>query len=68
MASAYRSWRWLQRVLLFILPNKMDLARERYFVVQNSYRGRALFGDVRGILLAHAVRADEAGMSAAWRG
>ena len=21
MASAYRSWRWLQRVLLFTLPN-----------------------------------------------
>ena len=31
---------------LFALPNKMDLARDQYFVVQNIYRGWALFGIV----------------------
>jgi hypothetical protein len=38
---------------LFALPNKIDLAREQYFVVQNIYRGWALFGIVLfGALLA----------------
>jgi hypothetical protein len=31
---------------LFALPNKIDLAHDQYFVVQNIYRGWALFGIV----------------------
>lgn len=31
---------------LFALPNKIDLARDDYFIVQNIYRGWALFGVV----------------------
>lgn len=31
---------------LFALPNKIDLVRDQYFVVQNIYRGWALFGIV----------------------
>jgi hypothetical protein len=84
MTSAYRAWRWLQRVLLSTLPNKMALARDRYFVVQNIYRGRALFGIVLfGVRIANPVlalqlrdrgtpllphRAFGPGMSATWRG
>ena len=38
---------------LFALPNKIDLARDQYFVVQNIYRGWALFGVVLfGALIA----------------
>jgi hypothetical protein len=43
---------------LFALPNKMDLARDQYFVVQNIYRGWALFGIVLfGALFANLVLA-----------
>jgi Domain of unknown function (DUF1772) len=39
---------------LFTLPNKMDLAQEQYFIVQNIYRGWALLGIVWiGALLAN---------------
>ena len=39
---------------LFTLPNKIDLAQEQYFIVQNIYRGWALFGIVWiGALLAN---------------
>jgi hypothetical protein len=31
---------------LFELPNKIDLTQEHYFIVQNIYRGWALFGIV----------------------
>src|SRR5262245_46885161 len=31
---------------LFALPNKIGLAQEQYFIVQNIYRGWALFGAV----------------------
>jgi hypothetical protein len=38
---------------LFALPNKIGLAQEQYFIVQNIYRGWALFGIVLfGALLA----------------
>ena len=30
----------------FELPNKIDLAQDHYFIVQNTYRGWALFGIV----------------------
>jgi len=39
---------------LFTLLNKIDLAQEQYFIVQNIYRGWALFGIVWiGALLAN---------------
>ena len=39
---------------LFTLPNKIDLAHEQYFIVQNIYRGWALLGIVWiGALLAN---------------
>jgi hypothetical protein len=39
---------------LFALPNKIGLAQEQYFIVQNIYRGWALFGIVwSGALLAN---------------
>lgn len=39
---------------LFALPNKIGLAQEQYFIVQNIYRGWALFGIVWiGALLAN---------------
>ena len=39
---------------LFTLPDKIDLAQEQYFIVQNIYRGWALFGIVCiGALLAN---------------
>ena len=39
---------------LFTLLNKMDLAQEQYFILQNIYRGWALFGIVWiGALLAN---------------
>lgn len=38
---------------LFELPNKIDLPQEEYFIVQNIYRGWALFGVVLiGALIA----------------
>jgi hypothetical protein len=41
---------------LFELPNKIGLAQEQYFIVQNIYRGWALFGIVLiGALLANLV-------------
>ena len=43
---------------LFALPNKIDLAQDQYFVVQNIYRGWALFGIVLcGALIANLVLA-----------
>jgi hypothetical protein len=43
---------------LFALPNKIDLARDQYFVVQNIYRGWALFGIVLfGALIANLALA-----------
>ena len=39
---------------LFALPNKIGLAAEQYFIVQNIYRGWALFG----IVLAGALVAN----------
>jgi len=43
---------------LFTLPNKIDLARDQYFVVQNIYRGWALFGIVLfGALIASLAHA-----------
>ena len=43
---------------LFALPNKIDLARDQYFVVQNIYRGWALFGVVLfGALIANLALA-----------
>ena len=43
---------------LFELPNKIDLAQEEYFVVQNIYRGWALFGIVLfGALAANVALA-----------
>ena len=43
---------------LFALPNKIGLAPEPYFIVQNIYRGWALFGIVWfGALIATAVLA-----------
>jgi len=43
---------------LFALPNKIDLARDQYFVVQNIYRGWALFGIVLfGALIANLAHA-----------
>jgi len=38
------------------LPNKIDLAQDQYFIVQNVYRGWALFGIVLvGALIANLV-------------
>jgi hypothetical protein len=37
---------------LFALPNKITLAQDQYFVVQNMYRGWALFGIVLFAALA----------------
>jgi hypothetical protein len=38
---------------LFALPNKMGLAADQYFIVQNIYRGWSLFGTVLlGALIA----------------
>lgn len=43
---------------LFALLNKIDLGAEQYFIVQNIYRGWALFGIVLlGALLANLVLA-----------
>jgi hypothetical protein len=43
---------------LFVLANKINLAQEQYFIVQNIYRGWALFGIVWiGALLANFVLA-----------
>ncbi len=43
---------------LFALPNKIGLAHEQYFIVQNIYRGWALFGIVLiGALIASLVLA-----------
>jgi hypothetical protein len=43
---------------LFALPNKIGLAQDQYFVVQNIYRGWALFGIVLfGALIANLVLA-----------
>ena len=43
---------------LFELPNKIDLPREEYFVVQGIYRGWALFGVVLiGALVANLALA-----------
>ena len=43
---------------LFELPNKIGLSQEQYFVVQNIYRGWALFGFVlMGALLANLILA-----------
>ncbi len=43
---------------LFALPNKIDLAQTNYFIVQNIYRGWALFGVVMiGAVLANLVLA-----------
>src|SRR5262249_47391547 len=37
---------------LFAFPNKIDLTQEHYFIVQNIYRGWALFGIVLFAALA----------------
>ncbi len=43
---------------LFALPNKIGLAQEQYFIVQNIYRGWALFGAVLlGALIANLLLA-----------
>jgi hypothetical protein len=43
---------------LFALPNKIGLAAEQYFIVQNIYRGWALFGIVLfGALIANLALA-----------
>ena len=43
---------------LFALPNKIELAHDQYFVVQNIYRGWALFGIVLfGALFANLALA-----------
>jgi len=43
---------------LFELPNKIGLAQDQYFIVQNIYRGWALFGFVlSGALIANLVLA-----------
>jgi hypothetical protein len=43
---------------LFALPNKIGLAAEQYFIVQNIYRGWALFGIVLvGALVANLALA-----------
>jgi hypothetical protein len=43
---------------LFALPNKIGLAQDQYFVVQNIYRGWALFGIVLfGALIANLALA-----------
>ena len=43
---------------LFALPNKIGLAQEQYFIVQNIYRGWALFGIVLfGALFANMALA-----------
>jgi hypothetical protein len=43
---------------LFTLPNKIGLAQEQYFIVQNIYRGWALFGAVwLGALIANLLLA-----------
>jgi hypothetical protein len=43
---------------LFALPNKIGLAQDQYFVVQNIYRGWALIGIVLfGTLIANLVLA-----------
>ena len=43
---------------LFALPNKIDLAQTDYFIVQNIYRGWALFGVVMiGAVLANLALA-----------
>jgi hypothetical protein len=44
---------------LFALPNKIGLAQDQYFVVQNIYRGWALFGIVLfGALIAKSCTRD----------
>jgi hypothetical protein len=48
---------------LFELPNKIDLHENDYFIVQNIYRGWALFG----IVLFGALGANLALAFAAWR-
>ena len=41
---------------LFALPNKMGLAADQYFIVQNIYRGWSLFGTVLlGALIANTT-------------
>src|SRR5258707_15170833 len=43
---------------LFALPNKINLAAEQYFIVQNIYRGWSLFGIVlAGALVANLALA-----------
>jgi hypothetical protein len=43
---------------LFALPNKINLAAEQYFIVQNTYRGWSLFGIVLiGALIANLALA-----------
>jgi hypothetical protein len=43
---------------LFALPNKIGLAAEQYFIIQNIYRGWALFGIVlAGALVANLALA-----------
>src|SRR5262245_64051563 len=43
---------------LFALPNKINLAAEQYFIVQNTYRGWSLFGVVLiGALIANLALA-----------
>ena len=43
---------------LFALPNKISLAAEQYFIVQNTYRGWSLFGIVlMGALIANLALA-----------
>jgi hypothetical protein len=43
---------------LFALPNKISLAAEQYFIVQNTYRGWSLFGVVLiGALIANLALA-----------
>ncbi len=48
---------------LFVLPNKIDLAQQDYFVAQSLYRGWALFG----IVLISAFAANIT-LSIVWRG